>query len=369
MFNFDQNLIKITDFKMIGELPDIFTFKNGKKLTDRSDWEKRRNEILEDAAGLQFGALPPKPDVLEVYPINRTPRMQFFKIVTGTKEKTVDILMLAVLPEGKGPFPAVISGDLTFDILYDKEYINTFTDNGIMPVFFNRLDLVADRLEDSFSPLYDIYPNRNFGAISAWAWGYSRAVDALEKLGIADMDCIAFTGHSRGGKTALLAGALDTRAAIVNSNESGAGGGGCYRVEIKAIDEFGALQRNETLEDLHKNFPYWFNKDLYQYIGREDELPFDEHFLKALVAPRIYLSSDAASDIWANPVGTYITNIEAKKLYDFLGVPNNLIWYYRKGTHRQKPEDIGMLVNVIRHYKFGEALNSNFFKLPFIFKS
>ncbi len=369
MFDYDENLIKITEFKMSGDLPDIFTFKNGKKLTDKSDWPLRRTEILKDAVDLQYGVLLPEPEVLEVYPINRTPRMQFFKIITGTKEKTVDIIMMAVLPEGKGPFPAVISGDITFDIVYDKDYLNTFTDNGIMPVFFNRLDLVADRLEKSVSPLYDIYPNLNFGAIAAWAWGYSRTVDALEKLGIADMDCIAFTGHSRGGKTALLAGALDTRAAIVNTNESGAGGGGCYRVNIKAINEDGIEQRNETLKDLYTNFHYWFNKELFDYIDREEELPFDEHMLKSLVAPRILLSSDAASDIWANPVGTYITNLEAKKLYEFLNVPENLIWYFRKGSHRQKPEDIGMLVNVIRHYKFGENLNNNFFKLPFKFEN
>ena len=92
----------------------------------------------------------------------------------------------------------------------------------------------------------------------AWAWGYSRCVDALEVIGCFDLDFIAFTGHLRGGKTAMLAGALDERASIVNPNETCAGGCGCYRLHLSALTEDGKEERSETLQDPSEHFVFWF---------------------------------------------------------------------------------------------------------------
>ena len=200
---------------------------------------------------------------------------------------------------------------------------------------------------------------------TAWAWGYARCVDALEKLGYIDMDNIAFCGHSRGGKTALLAGVLDERAAIVNPNESGAGGAGCYRLELAAVDEGGHLCHNEKLADLLRNFPFWFSPEMAPYVGREEELPFDEHFLKALVAPRILLETDAASDIWANPVGSWQTALAAKEAFRFLGKEENMILVFRPGFHEHQSRDLQTLVNVMNAKIAGKPLCEDSFRLPF----
>ncbi|MDD4415038.1 MAG: hypothetical protein PHR14_10960, partial [Oscillospiraceae bacterium] len=133
----------------------------------------------------------------------------------------------------------------------------------------------------------------------------------------------------------------------------------------KAFTEGGEELRSETLDDLVSNFGFWMGPELKEYAGREAELPFDEHELKALVAPRVLFLSEAASDIWSNPVGNWQTTLAAREVYKFLGAEDKLLWYFRSGTHHHKIEDVEMLVCVIKHFKHGEPLNDQFFKLPF----
>ena len=163
----------------------------------------------------------------------------------------------------------------------------------------------------------------------------------------------------------MLAGVWDERAAIVNPNETCAGGCSCYRLNIKAIREDGIEKNSETIGNIFDRFPSWMGKDLKKYVDREANLPFDSHFLKALVAPRVLLVGEAASDIWANPVGSWQTSMAAKEVYKFLGCEENLLWYFRKGYHYHKIEDIQQLVNVIKHVQLGEELNDHYYKLPF----
>lgn len=85
------------------------------------------------------------------------------------------------------------------------------------------------------------------------------------------------TGHSRGGKAVQLAAATDERIAFVADNNSGCCGFGSHRVRGKGA---------ETISDITRNFGFWFEKDFSKYAGRENELPFDQHFLSALIAPQ-----------------------------------------------------------------------------------
>ena len=386
--------IKITEYNLKGKLPDPFLLENGERVKDTADWEVRRAEIYKSAIDLQYGGAVPEPEVFSVEPIyaGGVRRLNVYRITAGTKEKTVSFTMTVFKAATDKPLPTVVTGDLCFQYAFDTEYLNAFLDHGINFAMFNRTELYPDvahynednapkdsrerellrGIADSIDqgsvscPLTEVYPNMSFGSVSAWAWGYSRCVDALEVLGFADMDCIAFTGHSRGGKVAILAGALDTRAAIVNPNATCAGGCSCYRLNIKAIREDGVTQdKSEPLSNIFHHFPTWLGAGMKDYIGREDELPFDSHFLKAMVAPRVLFVSEAASDIMANPVGSWQTTMGALEVYKFLGVEQNLIWHYRSGGHAQTVEDVTMLVNVIRHFKYGDALSDKHFKAPF----
>ena len=366
MIDFDENLIKIQHVTVSGPLPNPFIMDDGTPVTDAAGWELRRKEMYKSAVELQYGTMPPDPEFLEVELLDDAPLIHNYRITTGRIDHPVSFIMRVLIPEGNGKFPAIVDGDLCWRYAFDKEYLQTVTGNGIAFVLFNRVELVPDRKADrSQGPLYRCYPEYTFSALGAWAWGYARCVDALEKLGYIDMDNIAFTGHSRGGKTALLAGVLDQRAAIVNSNESGAGGAGCYRLVTEALDEGGNSRRSEKLSDLLQSFPFWFNPDMAPYADHEEDLPFDEHFLKALVAPRIYLETDAASDIWANPVGSWQTAMAAREVYRFLGQEDKIQLVFRPGYHEHQSRDLQVLVDVLKAKMAGKPLHEDSFRLPF----
>lgn len=369
-------MLNITEYKVLGKLPDPFTFDNGTSVKTKEDWKKRKTEIYKTAIELQYGTMPPKPEVFKVETlyIGGKGKSNSYLITAGTKKKTVSFRMRLHLPSeeqrikyGDVKPPVIVDGDLCFCYAMDQNFLNAALDEGIQWAFFDRTELAHDVLYEGRrqGALYEVYPECTFGALGAWAWGYSRCVDALEIIGLSDMSCVAFTGHSRGGKTAALAGALDERAAVVNPNETCAGACGCYRIHMGASYMGEKPQKSETLADLLHYFDFWMGPDLHEYADREEDLPFDAHMLKALVAPRTLFISEAAGDIWANPIGSWQTTMAAKEVYRFLGAEDNLFWYFRPGTHYHHLNDIQMLVNIILQKTKGAKADERFSGLPF----
>lgn len=362
-----EKLLKITEYYTKGELPNPFRFEDGTSLKNSDDWLLRRKEIYKTAIDLQFGSQPPAPEFLEIEHLNIGKEHRSYKIHAGTKEKQLSFIVKVIMPRGKNR-PVIINGDMCANYYMNEEFISMASNKDIGWVLFDRTELAHDiKDEGRKGALYNIYPEYTFGALGAWAWGYSRCIDALFKLNLPQIDnsCIALTGHSRGGKATLLAGAIDERATIVNPNEACLVGGGCYR--IKMVGDYPGLLpwRSETLRDICEESDFWIGPEMKKYIDCEENLPFDTHFLKALVAPRVLFVSEAAADIWANPVGSWMTSTAAREVYKFLGVEEKLLWYFRTGTHYHKPEDIKKLVNIICHIHDGEKLEDSFFNLPF----
>ena len=363
---FNEKVIKVTEYTLLEKLPDPFMKADGQRVKTAEEFEEHKKELYKSAVELQYGTMPPAPEFLEVETLFTSNKSSSYRIITGRRDHPVSFVMRVYRPNTKEKCPVIIDGDLCFEYAYDKDFQNAILSENIGLVAFNRTEIVHDIChEGRKGQLYECYPEYTFGALGAWAWGYSRVVDALEILGFFDNQWIAFTGHSRGGKTALLAGILDSRARIVMPNESGAGGCGCYRVHMKALTEDGAEARNETLADLWRNFDFWVGPEMEKYLECEEKIPFDEHYLKALVCPRTLVLGEAASDIWANPVGSYMTTKAAEEVYKLYNKSENLFWYYRHGYHFHKPEDVMMLVSVIKHQREGREPCEGFFSIPF----
>lgn len=360
----------LKEMSVISPLPDLFAKENGERITSPAEWEEHKKHLYRYAVDMQYGGMPPAPEFMRVEPLFHFPWIDSYRIHTGRREHPITFVMQVVWPkEGVDhhqKFPVIVDGDGCFPHPFYDENLAAVAEFGALLVRFNRTELAHDIKEDVRADgLYDVYPDMHFSALAAWAWGFHRCVDALMELGIVDPSLIAFTGHSRGGKTALLAGATDPRATLVCPNGSGAGGAGCYHIHSVTECEDGVERRSEELHDLWRNFPYWFGPEMEPYIHREEDLPFDTYFLKALVAPRYLLTTEALSDAWANPAGTYLSNLAAKEAYAFLGAEDRILCHYRDGYHNHIGTDFRALIAVMRHMRDGTPLPETMNLTPF----
>lgn len=237
----------------------------------------------------------------------------------------------------KGRLPVVIYGDGCWNYLNDS-IVTAILEKGVALIRFNRLELFADAVsQPEWQGLPAQFPNHPAGAVAAWAWGISRVVDAVCADQKYDASRIAVVGHSRGGKASLLAGAMDERIGFVSANQSGCLGAGCLRY---------CGENAETLADILRVFPYWFHPDLTSWIGREADCPFDQHLLKALVAPRYLLCTESEDDHWANPVGTRLTHEAALEAWRIQNTdPQRAHLHFRKGPHAHAMEDWRYFLN------------------------
>ncbi len=370
-------------------LPDPLVLADGSRVADSSMWTgKRRAEILSlfethmygkspgRPPGLRFQVVRVVPDALRGKATRKEIAISFSDAPDGPR---VDVLVY-VPNRFRGPHPAILG--LNFDgnhavdpdpalplargwVANDPALgitnhrateasrgsessrwpLERIVDRGYAVVTAHYGDIDPD-FDDGFKNGVHALERKSgdspreadaWGSIAAWSWGLGRIMDYLETDPAIDSRRVTVHGHSRLGKAALWAGATDERFAAVISNESGEGGAALSR------RRFG-----ETVHRINTSFPHWFCANYQRYNDREDDLPFDQHMLLSLIAPRPLLVCSAQEDLWADPRGEFLAAIGADPVYRLLGQdgmgardmpgPNVLIWsrigyHIRPGKH------------------------------------
>ncbi len=354
-----KNLPGLDKLPAVAELPDPFLMNNGNRVRSKTDWARRRAEIEEMVLYYEYGHLAPPPTNLtaveqsskRIEELGASEKWLQLSMGQGTK---VEFRLVLTIPAGPGPFPVIIKGDLCWGRVAPS-MIAEAVRRGYIVAEFDRTELAPDSA-DRTKGVFPAYPDFDWTVLGGWAWGFHRTVDYLLTQNFVDPRHIAITGHSRGGKAALLAGALDERIALTAPNGSGCGGAGCFRVLGEKCEDIAAITNR---------FPFWFQPRLKEFIGHVNQLPFDQHSLKALVAPRAQLSTEGLGDLWANPMGTQVTYTAARQVYEFLGAGSRIGIHFREGKHAQNEEDWRALLDFADVQFFGRKVETPFDRLPF----
>lgn len=306
-------------------LPDMFSSNDGLKINSADRWNKiRRPEIIELFRKNVFGRVPETPyaEKLKVVKLDTNAMggqatQKQIEITIAVDGNSLTIYLTLFTPNDiKHPVPAFLLIDPwladnsvpSWKIPGEFWPVSEALIRGYGMAVFNSSDLDPDNFDNFKNGIHGLLdknprPDDAWGTLAAWAWGASRCMDYL----VTDKDLmsgkIAVVGHSRGGKTALWAGAEDTRFAMVVSNESGAGGA--------------ALARRRYGETVA--FPHWFCSNYKKFSNNEDALPVDMHMLLALIAPRALYIDCADEDLWGDPHGSYISLYNAVPVFKLLG--------------------------------------------------
>ena len=343
---------RIAALPVVEEMPNPFRFEDGRPVKGVADWPARRAELLELVLRYEYGHVPPAPGNVRAEDTTEHEDHRAVRLRMGPGAGFT-VRTLVYVPEiGKAPYPVVIRFGL------DKRRAKQITDRGYAYVCFEHRELDPDTEGyDVPGPAQVAYPDYDFGALGAWAWGASRVMDYLVTLPEIDVDSSVITGHSRTGKAALLAGALDGRFSMVVPNGSGCGGAAAFS---------GASDGVETLKliTMESRFKSWLHADFGDFGDHVDRLPFDQHFMRALVAPRLVLSTDGLGDTWANPLGTQKAWLAAQPVFDFADASDRNLCHFREGGHDQLPEDMDVLLDVADSYFLGKPMHHDFDLLP-----
>ncbi|MBP5440703.1 MAG: hypothetical protein J6Y14_07305 [Fibrobacter sp.] len=305
------------------KLPDPFMGLDGKRISSKADWKCRREELGAMFEKLMFGTKPRNPEKVEG---SYSGGKLTIKVTDKGKSGSFSVKISNAGTKDK-PKPAMIG--FGGGMMGGCGSLGNAT-NGldIAQITFNPDDVAPESGGGMFFQLY----NQGQGTIIAWAWGVSRIIDALEKTPEAGIDVkhLAMTGCSRWGKGTLAVGAFDERIALTIPQESGSGGASLWRVGAQVNKQKGK-QFVQGLASAGTEGK-WMISSFKNYDGKENTLPFDQHMLVAMVAPRALLILDNAGQEWLGEVPSNYCGQASKEVYDALGATENYT-YSQEGGH------------------------------------
>lgn len=297
-------------------LPELMRMANGQPVVGIDDWRARRRELIDLLSREEYGYTPAAP--AQVRASIDMPSGSLGDTAYANKAIQQKIDLSFDTPNGEFTFPfrlivpkAVSKAPVFVYINFRPDVpdrylpVEEIIDNGFAIAVFYYKDVTDD--SGNFDKLATMYPRdekTGWGKIGMWAFAASRIMDYLESR--EDIDCTraCVSGHSRLGKTALWCGAQDERFAMVISNCSGCSGAAITRDKV-----------GEDVDTIARVFPYWFCGNYQAWRCREKEMPFDQHMLLALVAPRKLYVASAEEDTWADPESEFLCCVTASEAW------------------------------------------------------
>ncbi|MEX0778991.1 MAG: hypothetical protein WD491_10065 [Balneolales bacterium] len=313
-------------------LPELLQTSDGSIVRSTEEWPQKRMETLELFRNYMYGRRPGSPDQLtfdiveeDEAAMEGAATLRRINVQSAHQGRSHQFEVILFLPnEVSEPAPVFLllnnrskdNTDPTREIKSDFWPAEQVIERGYGIAVLQNEDLAPDNTETHKEGVIQLFegetdagerPSDAWEALAAWGWGASRVMDYFETDSRIDESQVAVLGHSRGGKASLWAGAEDERFSIVISNESGSGGAALSR------RRFG-----ETVKDVNR-FTHWFAENYNTYNDNEGELPFDQHMLISLIAPRAVYVASANGDLWADPKGEFLSLAHASPVYELWG--------------------------------------------------
>jgi hypothetical protein len=352
------------------KLPDSLVLKDGTKVTTAEMWvKKRRPEIVEDFDREIYGRVPKEAPKVK-WEVTDTSKDKLGEVAVVTKtlvghvdntsypQITVDIQLRLTTPaDAKGPVPVMMEfgfsgggfgppGGPTWQeqVIAKGWGYATILPNTIQADNGGGLTRGIIGLCNKGQPR----KADDWGALRAWAWGASRALDYFETDKDVDAKKVGIEGLSRFGKAAIVAMAYDERFAIGFIGSSGEGGVKLHR------RNFGELVENVASSGEY----HWMAGNFLKYAGplKWDDLPVDSHELVALCAPRPVFISCGSAKVeggWVDAKGMFLAGVGAGPVYKLLGkkdlgatempeeetalIDGEVAWRQHKGGHTTAP--------------------------------
>ena len=320
-------------------VPELLVTAVGDAVVDRDQWERvRRPEIVRTLLEQEYGVRPVERPADLAFAETASPeecyggkaiRKRVRATYSGPGGKG-EMNFSVWLPKRKTPAPVFVHSSprpsetaddvkgprpvywLPVDDIVSRGFAVVAYCNQEVAVDWNGVDVATNGVFKVFGPqnLLARKPTE-WGILSAWAWGMSRVLDWIETEPLLDAKRAAAVGLSRNGKTALVAGAFDSRFALTISCCSG-----CSGAKLNHI----VLGESEHVRDIIIARK-WFCPNYEKYVDRDRSMPFDQHFLLALVAPRLLYVSSATEDAWAGPRGEFASLEFAAPVWKLYGLP------------------------------------------------
>ncbi len=333
----------------------------GNRISTVEEWEKARPVVLKTMLENEYGYMPEDPENVnfEIKEFDErrycAGKAYFAKVeITSTiNGENFTFPVTYVYPKKGEKHKTIVH--INFRPNVPDEYMPTeeIIDNGFGCASFCYKDVTSDDGDFTNGLAGIIYKDKERtlhspGKIAMWAWTAMRVMDFLQTRDEVDKNAITVAGHSRLGKTALLTAAVDTRFACAHSNCAGCSGDALNR---------GKIDGNETIGHITRVFPYWFCEKYKEFAEKDDETPFDQHFMHALIAPRKVHVASAEKDLWAAQPQQFLACVAADEIYKIYGIKGfvyeeddflkagkflndgNIGFCYREGVHYFSRDD------------------------------